>query len=143
MYNYHQNQPFTELFEIDDLKVCNIHWKTPLLGWLFSKVASLEAYKLIKKRLQQRCFSVNIANFLRKFYLKNTTGGCFCTWNSSGTWLYRSGNWWHIFNVILCVSIMCFWLSVLLKLLKLVKLIIFENYSECKTKHLLLTKKKK
>ena len=74
-------------FEIGVLKVSNIHRKTPVLKSLFSKVASLEAYKFIKKRLQNRCFPVNIANFLRKFYLKNTTFGCFCTWNSPGIWL--------------------------------------------------------
>ena len=44
------------LFEIDVLKVCNIHRKTPVLESLFSKVAGLEAYKFIKKRLQHRCF---------------------------------------------------------------------------------------
>ena len=84
-------------FEIGILKVCNFHRKTLVLESLFSKVASLEAYKFIKKRLQHRCFPVNIVNFFRKFYLKNTTGGCFCTCNSPGIWLYKSGNWWHIF----------------------------------------------
>ena len=114
-------------FEIGVLKVCNIHRKTPVLESLFGKVASLEAYKFIEKRLQNRCFPVNIANFLRKFYLKNTFGGCFCTWNSPGSWLYKLRNWWHIFKIILCVSIMHFFiflLLVLLKLLKHVKLII-------------------
>ena len=42
---------------------------------------------------------------------------------------------------LLCISSF-FSLSVLLKLLKHVKLIIFENYNECKTKHLFLIKKK-
>ena len=49
----------------------------------------------------------------------------------------------YIFNVILCVSIMYFFiflLLVLLKLLKHVKLIIFENHNECKIKHLFLIK---
>ena len=41
---------------------------------------------------------------------------------------------------LLCISSFCS-LSVLLKLLKRVKLIIFENYNECKTKYLFLTKK--
>ena len=36
-----------------------------MLESLFSKVASLEPYKFIKKRLQHRCFPVNIVNFLR------------------------------------------------------------------------------
>ena len=69
--------------EIGVLKVRKIHRKTPVLEHLFSKRASLEAYDFIK-RLPQRCFSVNIAKFLRKFYLKNTTGSYFCTLNSSG-----------------------------------------------------------
>ena len=50
----------------------------------------------------------------------------------------------YIFNIILCVSIFIsssFSLSVLLKLLKHVKLILFENYHEFKTKHLFLIKK--
>ena len=96
-------------FEIGILKACNIHRKRPALEFLFNKVASLETCNFIKKKLQQRCFPVNIATFLRKFYLKNTTGGCFCTFNSSVIW-------WHIqigklmtyiFNIILCVSRPC------------------------------------
>ena len=49
----------------------------------------------------------------------------------------------YIFNIILCVSIMYSFLSlsILLKLLKHVTLIVFENYIECKTKHLFLIKK--
>ena len=86
-------------FEIGVLKVCNIDRKTPVLESLFSKVVSLEAYKFIKKRLQHRCFPANFANFLGKFYLKDTTGGCFCTWNSPGIWLYKSGYWWHTFSM--------------------------------------------
>ena len=74
-------------FEIGVLKVSNIHRKTLVLKSLFSEVASLEAYKFIKKRLQHRCFPVNVANFLRKLYLKNTTVGCFYTWKSPGIWL--------------------------------------------------------
>ena len=41
-------------------KFCNIHWKTPVLASLFNK-----------KRLQHRCFSINIAKFLRTPTLKN------------------------------------------------------------------------
>ena len=43
----------------------------------------------------------------------------------------------YIFNIILCASIIIlfFSLSVLLKLLKHVKLIVFENSNECKRKH--------
>ena len=136
---------WNERNEYEWMKVCNIHRKTPVLESLFNKVASLEAYKLMKKRLQRRCFPVNIADFLSKFYLKNTTGGCFCTWNSPGIRLYKSGNWWNIFSIKYFMSLLCissfFSLSVLLKLLKHVSLIIFDNYNECKTKHLFLIKK--
>ena len=52
-------------FEIGVLKVCNTYREMPVLEPLFSKVASLEAYKFIKKRLQYRRFTVNITNFLR------------------------------------------------------------------------------
>ena len=56
-------------FEIGVLKVYNIHRKTSALESQFNKVAGLEAYKFIKKRLQHRCFPVNIANLSRKLYL--------------------------------------------------------------------------
>ena len=52
-------------FEIGVLKVYNIHREKLVLEPLFSKVANLEAYKFIKKRLQHRCFPVNITNLLR------------------------------------------------------------------------------
>ena len=54
------------IFEIGVLEVWNIHRKTSVLESLFSKVVSLEAWNLIKKRLQHRCFPVNIAKLLRK-----------------------------------------------------------------------------
>ena len=55
---------------------CNIHKKTPVLDLLFNKVTELEACNCIKKRLQHRCFLVNIAKFLR-----TSANGCFCTSN--------------------------------------------------------------
>ena len=45
------------------LKFSNIHRKAPLSEPLFNKVAGLKAYNVIKKRLQYRCFPVNIAKF--------------------------------------------------------------------------------
>ena len=41
-------------FEIGVLKVYKIHRKAPVLESLLGKVASLEAYKFIEKRLQHR-----------------------------------------------------------------------------------------
>ena len=45
--------------------------KTLVLESLFHKTAALEACNFIKKRLQHRCFAVNIAKFLRTPNLKN------------------------------------------------------------------------
>ena len=42
----------------------------------FNKVVALKVGYFIKKRLQQRCFLVNIAKFLGAPILKNS---CFCT----------------------------------------------------------------
>ena len=39
--------------------------------YLFNKVAGLKACNFIKERLQDRCFPMNIANFLRTPILKN------------------------------------------------------------------------
>ena len=40
-----------------------IHRKTPVLAFVFYKVAGLKAWNFVKKRLQPKCFSVNIAKF--------------------------------------------------------------------------------
>ena len=53
------------------LKFRKFHRKTPVLESLFSKVAGLRACNFIKKRLQQRCFPVKFAKFLRTTILKN------------------------------------------------------------------------
>ena len=61
------------------LKFCNIHRKPPVLkslleqGW--NKVKDCKACNFIKKRLQHRCFPVNIAKFLVTPDLKNI-----CIW---------------------------------------------------------------
>ena len=38
----------------------------------------IEPCNFIKKRLQQRCLTVNTAKFLRTTFLQNITNGCFC-----------------------------------------------------------------
>ena len=50
-------------------KFRNIHRKTPVLEPLFNKVADLKACNCINKRLQHRCFFVNIAKFSRTAFL--------------------------------------------------------------------------
>ena len=49
----------------------NFHRKTPVLEPLSNKSAGLQACNLIEKRLQHRCFPVNIENFLRTPIMKN------------------------------------------------------------------------
>ena len=47
---------------------------------MFFKIGALKNFAIfrIKKRLQHRCFLVNIATFLRTVFFKNSSGGCFC-----------------------------------------------------------------
>ena len=49
-----------------------IHRETPVLEFLFNKVVDVQACNFIKNRLQHRYFPVNIAQFLRTTFLKNT-----------------------------------------------------------------------
>ena len=67
----HRSVPQKKLF----VKFCNIHRKSPMLKSLFgqgwNKVKGRKECNFTKKRLQQRCFPVNIANFLVTTVLKN------------------------------------------------------------------------
>ena len=51
--------------------VSNIPRKAPMLESLFNKVSGLQAWSFIRKRLQHRCFHVNIAKYLRTPILMN------------------------------------------------------------------------
>ena len=44
----------------------------PVLVSLFNKVAGLQACNVIKKRLQHRCFPVNMVKFLRTAFINGT-----------------------------------------------------------------------
>ena len=58
-------QPFADVLRSRfSLKLCNIRRKTPALESLFNKVPVLQGCSFIKKKLQQRCFPVNIAKLL-------------------------------------------------------------------------------
>ena len=52
------------------LKLCNLHRKTLVLEPFFNKVADLHASNFIKKRLQYRCFPMNIVKFLKNTYFE-------------------------------------------------------------------------
>ena len=61
-----QKQPFANVLQNRcSEEFHNIHRKTPMLESLFNNVADLKACGFIKKRLQHRCFLVNIPRFLR------------------------------------------------------------------------------
>ena len=52
------------------MKFLNIHRKIPVFGSLFNQAAGLQACNFVKKSFQHRCFSVNIAKFLKMLILK-------------------------------------------------------------------------
>ena len=53
-------------FKMGVLKIPNIYRKTLVLESLFNKILiNLQVCNFIKKRLQRRCFHVNIAKFLK------------------------------------------------------------------------------
>ena len=92
------------------------------LRWsLFLVKLQVWRHVTLLKRDSNTCFSVNIANFLRKFQLKYTNGGCFCTCNSPRIWLYKSGNWWHIFSIKYFVYIMYFFTFIAISFAEVIK----------------------
>ena len=64
------------------LKILQISQKTLVLESLFNKVAGLKAYCSIKKRLQHRCFLVNIVKCLRTPSLNKICERLLLTWFS-------------------------------------------------------------
>ena len=65
-----QKQPFADVFQNRcSLKIPDIYKKTPVLESLFKKGVGPQSCNFLKKRLQRRCFLVNLANFLRTPFL--------------------------------------------------------------------------
>ena len=65
-----QKQPFADVHENRFLENFTIFTgKHPCWSFFLIK---------LKKRLKHRCFPVNIAKFLKIFFLQNTSSGCFC-----------------------------------------------------------------
>ena len=67
---------------------------------LFNEIAGLKAYNFIKKRLQHRCFPVNIAKFVRTYFIEHhTSGDCFWIlfWHVNWTWgiIRKIGSFWR------------------------------------------------
>ena len=78
----------------------------------FNKVAGLRFAALLRKRFWQRCFPVNFAKFLRKPFLKNTSGQLLLSIQlllkeKKYTWNSRAYGCWNvakieIFTIWLC-----------------------------------------
>ena len=66
-----QKQPLGMFCKKAVLKNFATFTQTSVLESLFNKVEGLKVCKFIKKRLQHRCFPVNIANFLKTSILEN------------------------------------------------------------------------
>ena len=66
-----QKQPLGIFCKKTVLKNFATFTQTSVLESLFNKVEGLKVCKFIKKRLQHRCFPVNIANFLKTSTLEN------------------------------------------------------------------------
>ena len=59
-------------------RFCNIHRKTPVLEFLFNKVAGLKACNFIKQKFQPSRFPMNIAKLFRPLFRRTSPDGCFC-----------------------------------------------------------------
>ena len=51
-------------------KFCKFHKITPVLEFLFNKIAGLQTCNFIKNRLQYRCFTVKFAKFFKSTYFE-------------------------------------------------------------------------
>ena len=76
-------QPPQMLFKIVVLKNFTIFTGKHLRWILFLITLQAQACNFVKKRLQRRCFPVNIGKFSRATFSQITSGGCFFSYNSS------------------------------------------------------------
>ena len=60
-------------------KLHKIHRKNLCWSLFLNKVAGLRPGSLLKKRLQHRCFPLNLVKFFNNSFFKNISAGCFCT----------------------------------------------------------------
>ena len=63
-------------FKIGNIKTCNIHRKTPVLGSFLNKVAGLKVCKFLQIDFNTGV-SCGYSKLLRIVFLYNTSGGCF------------------------------------------------------------------
>ena len=73
-------------FKIDALKNFAVFTKKSIcVGSLFNKITGLQAYDFIKKRIQHRCFPVNVAKSFKNNYLEEHQWKTAYTSTSSST----------------------------------------------------------
>ena len=58
------------LLEVLQTRASILTGKTHVLEFLLNKVAGLKACNFVKKRLQHKCFTLNIAKFLTDFFIE-------------------------------------------------------------------------
>ena len=62
---------------------------TGLCQSLCNKAVGLKARNFIKKKVQRRCFSVNLQNFQKHLFEQNTSGGCFCCFDFTNSMIKK------------------------------------------------------
>ena len=72
-----RSQVFFKIVVLKNFAIFTRNRKTTVLESPFTKVVDLQACNFIKRRLQRRCFPVNIAKCLRTPFLQNTFFGYF------------------------------------------------------------------
>ena len=65
-----QKQLLEVFFKKGVFKLRNIYRKTPVLEFIFNQVTGLKGCNFMNKRLQHKCFPVNIAKFLRTAFIE-------------------------------------------------------------------------
>ena len=80
---------------------------------LFNKVAGLRSVALLRKRFWQRCFPVNFAKFLRKPFLKNTSGQLLLSIQlllkeKKYTWNSRAYGCWNVAKIEIFTICLCY-----------------------------------
>ena len=96
-----QRQPLQIFYKLDAAKLCKIHKKISLLELLSNKVVGLQAWNLIKKRLQHKYFPVNFGLFFNKNSYRTPLDECSCWFLYSNEYVVY---WSHFFHFFLCFS---------------------------------------
>ena len=70
LYSIHKQSPKVLCYKRCCQKFCKCHKKTLLLESAFNKIAGVQAYNFIKRRLQHWCFSYESSGIFKNTYFK-------------------------------------------------------------------------